>query len=593
MEGPHDDTMNVFDWIRPTFHKNRWYIATGVFCLIVVDMLQLVVPRIVKHAIDGLTGLSITSAQLGLYGLEIVGIALVIGALRYVWRRCLIGMSREVEEALRNRLFSHIQTLSAAYFDRMKTGDIMAHATNDITHIRMAVGMGVVALTDAVVMGFAAIGFMLYIHVQLTLWVIVPMPLIVFGTRFFSRRMHARYQRVQAAFSDLTEAVREMFTAIRLVKSHHTHAFEMERLASHSRKYIQENIALVRVTGSLFPMMVFFSNVSLVLILYVGGRNTIFQRITPGDFVAFISYLGLLTWPMMAMGWVTNLIQRGKASLDRIDRILRTAPDIDDPEEPAAAAVTRGHVAFHNVTMAYPASEASSGKPVLSDIDLDIPAGSFVGIAGPPGSGKTTLISLIPRLYDPSSGDIRIDGISNRSYRLEALRSAIAVLPQEPFLFAGTIRENVCMARDGIDDDAVWEAIRMAGLEATVRAFPDGLDTVVGEKGVMLSGGQKQRVALARCFIGAPKLLILDDPVSQVDVEVGQAMLQEIRNRAGAATVILVSHRMSALRAADRIVVLDRGRIVESGTHESLLAANGYYASVYRLQEIEECCHAR
>ena len=585
--------MSVFDWIRPTFYKNRWYIATGVFCLIVVDMLQLVVPRIVKHAIDGLTALSIPSDRLSLYGLWIVAIALVMGALRYVWRRCLIGMSREVEEELRNRLFGHVQTLSAAYFDRMKTGDIMAHATNDITHIRMAVGMGVVALTDAVVMGFAAIGFMLYIHVELTLWVMLPMPLIVFGTRFFSRRMHARYQRVQAAFSNLTEAIREVFTAIRLVKSHHTHDFEMGRIASHSKAYIDENIALVRITGSLFPMMVFFSNISLVLILYVGGRNTIFQRITPGDFVAFISYLGLLTWPMMAMGWVTNLIQRGKASLDRIDRILRTSPDIDDPKTPQATGIVHGHVAFERVTMAYPASEASSGKPVLSDIDLDVPAGTFVGIAGPPGSGKTTLISLIPRLYDPTSGEIRIDGVSNRRYSLEGLRSHIAFLPQEPFLFAGTIRENILMAKDGIGDDAVWEAVRMAGLETTVRSFPDGLDTVVGEKGVMLSGGQKQRVALARCFIGHPKLLLLDDPVSQVDVEIGQRILQSIRSRIPAATVILVSHRMSALRDADRIVVLDRGRIIESGSHASLMATNGYYASVYRLQEIEEYRHAR
>lgn len=585
--------MSVFDWIRPTFYKNRWTIVTGVFCLIVVDVLQLVVPRIVKHAVDGLTTLSISLDELGLYGLWIVAIALVMGALRYVWRRCLIGMSREVEETLRNRLFNHVQTLSAAYFDRMKTGDIMAHATNDITHIRMAVGMGVVALTDAVVMGCAAIGFMLYIHVQLTLWVILPMPLIVFGTRFFSRRMHTRYQRVQAAFSNMTEAVREVFTAIRLVKSHHTHDFELERIASHSKAYIDENIALVRITGSLFPMMVFFSNISLVLILYVGGRNTIFQRITPGDFVAFISYLGLLTWPMMAMGWVTNLIQRGKASLDRIDRILRTAPDIDDPKEPQAAEVAHGHVTFDRVTMAYPASEASSGKPVLSDIDLDIPAGSFLGIAGPPGSGKTTLISLIPRLYDPTSGDIRIDGIPHRFYRLETLRSAIAFLPQEPFLFAGTIRENIQMTKDGVTDDTIWEAVRMAGLDTTVRSFPDGLDTVVGEKGIMLSGGQKQRVALARCFIGDPKLLILDDPVSQVDVEIGRILLQSIRSRIPAATVILVSHRMSALRDADRIVVLERGRILESGSHASLMAGNGYYASVYRLQEIEEYRHAR
>lgn len=586
--------MGVFDLIRPTFYRNRWYIVIGVGCLIVVDMLQLVVPRIIKHAIDGLTTARITIAELGRYGLWIIGIALAMGALRYVWRRCLIGMSRQVEEELRNSLFNHIQLLSATYFDRMKTGDIMAHATNDITHIRMAVGMGMVALTDAIVMGCAAIGFMLYIHVELTLWVILPMPFIVVGTRVFSRMMHARYQQVQAAFSDLTEAVREMITAIRLVKSHHTHAFEMERIGRQSQAYITKNIALVRITGSLFPMMVFFSNISLVLILYIGGRNTIYNRISPGDFVAFISYLGLLTWPMMAMGWVTNLIQRGKASLDRIDRILRTMPEIADPKQAAAVSgIQDGYISFDRVTMAYPASEATSGNPVLIDIDLDIPAGSFLGIAGPPGSGKSTLISLIPRLYDPGSGEIRIDGIPNRDYRLEDLRASIAFLPQEPFLFSGTIRENILMARTDIDEAAIWEAIRISGLETTVRAFPKGLDTVVGEKGVMLSGGQKQRVALARCFLGNPKLLILDDPVSQVDIEIGQSIIQAIQDWARTITVILVSHRMSALRPADHIIVLDRGKIVESGAHETLMALNGYYASIFRLQEIEECCDAR
>ncbi|WP_028325974.1 ABC transporter ATP-binding protein [Desulfatirhabdium butyrativorans] len=586
--------MGVFDLIRPTFYRNRWYIVIGVGCLIVVDMLQLVVPRIIKHAIDGLTTARITVADLGRYGLWIIGIALAMGSLRYVWRRCLIGMSRQVEEELRNSLFSHIQLLSATYFDRMKTGDIMAHATNDITHIRMAVGMGMVALTDAIVMGCAAIGFMLYIHVELTLWVILPMPLIVVGTRVFSRLMHARYQQVQAAFSDLTEAVREVITAIRLVKSHHTHAFEMERIGRQSQAYISKNIALVRITGSLFPMMVFFSNISLVLILYVGGRNTIYNRISPGDFVAFISYLGLLTWPMMAMGWVTNLIQRGKASIDRIDRILRTMPEIADPKQAAAVSgIQGGHISFERVTMAYPASEATSGKPVLIDIDLDIPAGSFLGIAGPPGSGKSTLISLIPRLYDPGSGEIRIDGISNKAYRLDELRSNIAFLPQEPFLFSGTIRDNILMSRDDIDDAAIWEAVRISGLEKTIQTFPKGLDTIVGEKGVMLSGGQKQRVALARCFIGKPKLLILDDPVSQVDIEIGQSIIRSIQDWAKEATVILVSHRMAALRPADHIVVLDRGRIVESGSHETLITSNGYYASIFRLQEIEECCDAR
>ncbi len=322
--------MKSFQLILPYFRKNRLIIFTGISCLILVDFLQLVIPRIIKRVIDDLTSFTISPTGLLVYGLEILGIALAMGGFRYVWRRCLIGMAREVEEGLRNRLFFHLQTLSARYFDQVKTGDLMAHATNDIQHLRMAVGMGMVALTDSIIMGAAAIGFMAYIHVQLTLYVLIPMPLIVIGTRIFSKKMHQRYQDVQAAFSNLTEAVRERFAGIRIVKAHHTEPLETSRIDAISREYIRHNIRLIQITSSLYSMMIFLSNISLALILFLGGRHTILAKITPGDFVAFISYLGLLTWPMMAMGWVTNLIQRGKASLDRINRIMERLPDIAD-----------------------------------------------------------------------------------------------------------------------------------------------------------------------------------------------------------------------------------------------------------------------
>jgi ATP-binding cassette, subfamily B, multidrug efflux pump len=583
--------MKSFLLILPYFRKNRLTIIAGIACLILVDFLQLVIPRIIKWAIDDLTTLSISPAGLLMYALYILGIAIAMGGFRYAWRRCLIGTSREVEEGLRNQLFFHLQTLSAPYFDHVKTGDLMAHATNDIQHIRMGVGMGMVALTDAIIMGAAAIGFMAYIHVQLTLYVLIPMPFIVMGTRFFSKRMHQRYQDVQAAFSDLTEAVRERFAGIRIIKAHHSEPIETAAVDGVSREYIRQNIRLVKITSSLFPMMMFFSNISLAIILFLGGRHTIMAKITPGDFVAFISYLGLLTWPMMAMGWVTNLIQRGKASLDRISRIMERLPDIadrtDDKLHTAAdrGLTTEGNgLEFEQVGFSYRADL----QPALDRIRFTLAPGAFLGITGPPGSGKSTLLHLIPRLYDVTLGKISLNQADIRDLPLSDLRSQMALMPQEPFLFAGTIRDNIAFGDPRFEDADILQAARDAALYDTITAFPHGLDTVVGEKGVILSGGQKQRIALARCLIQSPRFLILDDPISQVDTETGNIILKNLRTSLAARTLIIVSHRLSALKAADLILVLDQGRIRESGTHSELMASDAYYAKTLRLQEIEE-----
>ena len=577
--------MKSFQLLLPYFKKNRLIIAAGVVCLIIVDLLQLIIPRIIKSVIDDLTTLAVPPKGLLICAAEILLIALLMAVFRYLWRRCLIGMSREVEEGLRNRLFFHLQTLSAAYFDRTRTGDLMAHATNDIQNIRMGVGMGMVALTDSIIMGAAAIGFMLYIHVRMTLYVLIPMPFIVFGTRFFSKHMHQRYQDVQAAFSDLTEIVRERFAGIRIVKAHHTEDMEARRVETVSREYIRQNVRLVKITSSLFPMMMFFSNISLVLILFLGGRNTILGKITPGDFVAFISYLGLLTWPMMAMGWVTNLIQRAKASLDRIQRILAHAPDIADAAASAPAFPdSSGPLTFDNVSFAY----ATHSAPALHHVHFSISAGRFLGIAGPPGSGKTTLLSLIPRLYDATEGAIRLNDSDIRNIPLAALRSRIALMPQEPFLFAGSIRDNIAFGDPRFGESDIIRAAQQAALYETILSFPHGFDTVVGEKGVILSGGQKQRIALARCLIQLPELLILDDPISQVDTETGNTILQTLHAVAGHCILVIASHRLSVLKSADMILTLDSGRIIEAGTHEELMAKGGYYADTLRLQEIEE-----
>jgi len=555
----------------------------GVICLIVVDFLQLYIPRVIKWAVDDITAFRTDTFGLLKHAGYIVLIALLIAVFRYGWRKWLIGTSRVVEEGLRNKLFFHIQTLSAPYFQQVKTGDLMAHGTNDIQHIRMATGMGIVALTDAVVLGAASVAFMAYINVSLTLFVLIPMPLIVFTTRLYSRHMHRNYQVVQGAFSDLTEVVRESLSGIRIVKAHNRQAHEAARLESVSIDFIQKNLRLVRMIGSFFPMMVFFSNLSLVFVLYFGGRETIRTTITPGDFVAFISYLGLLTWPMMALGWVINLIQRGRASLERIDNILKIKPEILDLPGSKPLQTIGGRLLYDHVSFSY----TPNSPMVLQNICFDLEPGETLGVVGPPGSGKTTLLKLIPRIYDVSEGQIFLDEMDIRNIRLSDLRSQISFVPQEPFLFAGTIRENITSGTD-VGESELLLAVEEAALKETIESFPRGLDTVVGEKGIILSGGQKQRVALARALLRKRPILVLDDPISQVDTGTGSVIIDTLKRLSAGRTVVIVSHRLSALRHADRIIVLEGGRIAESGSHDELMAGSQYYARTFRLQEVEE-----
>ena len=580
--------MSAVELIKPYFIENRLRILTGLLCLITVDILQLIIPRIIKRVVDDLTAFQIEGQQLLKYALYMIAIAVCIGLFRYIWRRCLLGTSRRIEEGLRNRLLTHLQSLSAAYFDEVKTGDLMAHATNDIQQIRMATGMGMVALNDAVVLGLAAIGFMAYINITLTAFVLIPMPLIVISTRFFSKKMHRRYQSVQAAFSDLTEVIRERFAGIRIIKAHDLKKETAAAVEAASQTYVKENIRLVKIVGSFFPMMLLFTNLSLAIILYLGGRQTIMQTITPGDFVAFISYLGLLTWPMMALGWVTNLIQRGRASLDRVNVILQTAPAVRDRENAAALETVRGQIVFENVSFQYGNRQNQNGTATLSQLNFSVAPGEVLGIVGPPGCGKSTLLGLLPRLYDIHQGRILLDGHDTQTLKLENLRSHIAFIPQEPFLFAGTIKENMDFGNPAITNDQLENAARQASLFDTIKNFPKGFDTVVGEKGIILSGGQKQRIAIARCLLYEADLLVLDDPISQVDLETGTQIINTIRARAGQKTIIIVSHRLSAVSYADQIISLDQGRIVESGTHAQLMTSNQYYAKTFQLQQIEE-----
>lgn len=585
-----------FHLIKPYLIKHRFRILIGLTCLIAVDFMQLYIPRLVKQAVDGLTVFRTNTTELFQLALIIIGLAVGIACLRYVWRRCLIGLSMYVEEGLRNRLFGHLHTLSAAYYNRTPTGDLMARATNDIKQIRMATGMGLVAITDAVVLGIAAIGFMAYIDVRLTLYLLIPMPGIVLTTRLFGKKMHRRYQEVQAGFSTMTETVREFFSGIRVIKINNRQPQTAQRFEKGSDDYIQLNLRLARITRMFIPLMIFFSNLSLAVVIFLGGRQTITATITPGEFVAFISYLGLLTWPMMALGWLINLIQRGRASLDRIDAIIQTRPEIVAKPPVVAPETIRGDLALTDVRFHYPAGhdedrESEKPVPVLNGITLRVSPGESIGIVGPPGTGKTTILNLIPRLYDVTSGVIRVDGEDIRHMDPARLRSHIAVVPQEPFLFSGTLNENIVFGTEAADEDKLTAALKAAALDRTIEGFDDGLDTLVGEKGVILSGGQKQRVALARALYREFPILLLDDPISQVDIETADIIIQTLKRLNGRRTIIMVSHRLSALRYTDRIVVLENGRVTATGTHEELVAGGGYYARTAAIQAWGEELH--
>jgi len=575
--------MNPYRILLPYFRRNLGILALGISSLLLVDFLQLFIPRIIKLAVDDLTSYQATSTQLLKYGGMVLALALGIVAFRFVWRRCLFGHSRQVEEALRNRLFAHLQTLSYSYFDKANTGDLMAHATNDVQAVQLATGMGLVALTDTIVLGTAAIGFMLYINPTLTLIAILPMPFIALFARSISKIFYERFQKVQASFSHLTERARENLAGIRTIKAYTQETAETKRFDQTGREYIAENLRMVKISGLFSPMSLLFTNLSMALVLVFGGKLTILNTISTGDFVAFNSYLLLLVWPMMALGWMINLFQRGSASLGRIQEILNTAPEVADVPEVIEKPLTQGTIESRSLTFSYP----GSNFPALEDLDLNIKPGQLVGIVGRTGSGKTTLCRLFPRLYDMPPGQLYLDGEEIHRWPLKELRRAIAVVPQDPFVFADTVRANICFGNPHAGDDEIAKAAEAAYLLDEILAMPQQFETLLGERGVTLSGGQKQRLTLARALLLSTPLLVLDDCFSSVDLETELAILTNLRRYLKDRTTLIASHRLEAMRAADVIYVLDGGRLREQGNHDQLLAQKGLYAALYRRQKLE------
>jgi len=575
--------MTHYRILLPYFRRNLGILAIGVSSLLIVDLLQLFIPRVIKLAVDDLTRYQATSARLLSYAGMVLALALGIVVFRFVWRRCLFGHSRQVEEALRNRLFSHLQTLSFSYFDRANTGDLMAHATNDVQAVQLAAGMGLVALTDTLVLGTAAIGFMLYINPSLTLIALLPMPFIALFARTISKIFYERFQKVQASFSQLTERARENLAGIRTIKAYTQETAEIKRFDQTGRNYIAANLRMVKISGFFSPMSLIFTNISMALVLVIGGKLTILNTISVGDFVAFNSYLLLLTWPMMALGWMINLFQRGSASLGRIQAILNTPSEAAEIVEIPKKSLTQGDIQSRSLTFTYPGSNLSA----LEDIHLSIKPGQLVGIVGRTGAGKSTLCQLLPRLYDTPPGQLYLEGEDIHRWPLDELRRAIAVVPQDPFIFADTVRANICFGNPDASTDEMIEAAEAAHLLDEILALPHQFDTILGERGVTLSGGQKQRLTLARALILSTPLLILDDCFSSVDLETELAILANLRHYLKARTTLIASHRLEAMRAADVIFVLEWGRLREQGSHDQLLAQKGIYAALYRRQKLE------
>jgi len=569
--------------LLPYLKKYRRDYFRGAVCVLLLNGLWVLFPQILQRAIDDLhTG--ITRQKLGTYALMIIALVLAKGVFQFLTRWIVIGVSRDIEFDLRNDLFSHLELLSHRFYQRTRTGDIMARATNDLNAVRSLLGPAIMYSANTIVFTIMALGFMFRLSPKLTLYAFLPLPVASIVIQYFGRQIHDRFERIQAMFSDISARAQENFSGARVIRAYVQEEAEIQAFENANQEYIRRSLRLVRLMGMLWPTLELMLGIAVVLVLWLGGREVIAGRMKVGEFVAFLTYITQLTWPVIALGYVINLFQRGTASLGRIHELMTESPEIAD--SPAAAHFSgepiRGDIEFRGLNFAY------DGTPVLRDINLHIPAGTSLAIVGPTGSGKTTLINLIPRVYDAEPGSVLIDGRPIREFPIEGLRQFIGFVPQETFLFSDTIRENVAFGRADASDTEVFDAADAANIAVDIEGFPEKFKTVVGERGIALSGGQKQRTAIARAIIRNPRILILDDALSSVDTSTEDRILNHLRTIMRGRTTIFISHRVSTVQNADSIAVLHGGRSVEMGTHEELLARNGYYADLYNKQLLEE-----
>jgi ATP-binding cassette subfamily B multidrug efflux pump len=568
--------------LLPYVRRYRKGMGLGIGSLLAKNLLAATLPLVIKSGIDSLTrGFQMRTVLL--FAALLVGVSILKGLFQYWMRVIIIGISRDIEFDLRNDLFNHLVGLSQDFYARYRTGDIMARSTNDLNAVRMMLGPGIMYWTETCVTLLLSVAVMVHTNPKLTLISLTPAPFVSVAVIVFGRRIHARFEHIQKMFSDISSRVQENLAGVRVVRAYAQEKAEVEQFENLNKEYIRENIGLARIQGVFTPLLQALIGLTFLLVLLYGGRELLAGRLTLGSFVMFNTYMGMLIWPMIALGWVVNLMQRGTASLGRINEILQQRPTITKPDGIFPKASKRpADIRLRDVTMTFEEREA------ISKIDLTIRAGETVAIVGHTGSGKTTLVNLIPRLFDPTGGVVEVGGVDIRKYDPEELRKEIGFVPQETFLFSATLAENIAWGEQDANEERILWAAEVAGLASDLETFPNGLKTVIGERGLTLSGGQKQRTAIARAIYRNPRILILDDALSSVDTVTEEKILTRLAEVMRGRTTILISHRVSTVQNANRIAVLARGLVVEMGTHQELQQRGGYYAELHQKQLLEE-----
>ena len=580
--------LREFRTLLPYLSKYRLRYFFGFLCLIIVDAAQILIPQFIKRAVDTISLGTYKLSDVLYWCILLVALALVLSIGRFFWRFFIHGSSRSIETELRDRLFAHLMNLSSGFFQRQKIGDLMARATNDLNAVRMAIGMGFVALVDGTVMASAILVVMFSQNPDIAIRAVLPLPFVTVVILLFGKAVGSRFARVQESYSKLSEISQESLSGIRVVMTFVKEAHFLKKFADANNDYRVANMELVKVFGFFFPLVTFLSGITTVILLRFGGESVLDGSMSPGDFVSMFSYLQMLVWPMVGAGFTVNMLQRGAKSLVRVNEILNTKSEIESPPRPVARhSEAHGTIAIRNLSFLF-----EEDRPVLRNLSLDIPAGTIIGLFGKTGSGKTTFLKLLPRLLNPPPGSVFVDGVDVRDWDLFSLRSLYGVTPQETFLFSDSLRANIAYGFPEIDENRLKDAAAVSTISRDLDDFKDGWDTVIGERGVTLSGGQKQRVSISRAIAVDPEILLLDDAFSSVDTETEAKILEALLERRKGKTTILVSHRISTLRRADRIVVFNQGTIADVGTHAELMKHGGLYAVTAKLQQLEGSSNA-
>jgi len=563
------------------FARHKASLITGGLCVLGSAIFSLLKPMIIGNAVNELAK-AVTRSAMIRYGLLLVGAAAIEGVFLYLQRWIVIGASRRIEYEMRNDFFRHLERLPVRYYHGQRTGDLMSRATNDLSSVRMLIGPAVMYTASSLLVVTGAFIMMIRIDRPMALISLVALPIVAGLVKIFGQQIHVRFKAVQDYFGDISARVQENLAGVRVVRAFGQEQNEIETFKRMNHEYVERNRSLIKLTATFYPALHGVIGIMFGIVFFMGSRKMIAGTMSIGDFVAFQFYLGRMIWPLIALGWVINLFQRGMASMVRLDEVWRVQPDVVEDSRPRLSEEVRGDIDIRNLTFAY------DRHPVLRDLSLSVRHGETVGIVGRTGSGKSTLLALITRTFEPPPETIFIDGRPVETIPLQQLREWIGMVPQETFLFSESIAENIRFGRAEATADEVRESAEEAGLSGDVAMFAQGLETVIGERGITLSGGQKQRTAIARALIRNPPILILDDALSAVDTATEERILRALREIRRGRTVLIVSHRVSSVKDSDQIIVLDNGRIVERGTHESLLAHDGYYADLYRRQTIEE-----